>query len=184
MIILVIGGGRSGKSFLAERLAAQMKKKTVYLATAVPFDEEMKQRIKEHQKRRSDDWGTVEMFYLFEEVKQRPEILSADCLLLDSLGMMVNNVMFRCGVGFEHETAASREQAQKQAGENLESLLNFCRKADKDLILVSEEVGMGMVPESPLTRFYRDLLGIVNQKAAEAADQVYFVIAGIEIRIK
>lgn len=184
MIFFVIGGGRSGKSFFAERLAKETGKKTVYLATAVPFDEEIKRRIEAHQNRRSDDWSTVEMYHLFEAVKERAEILQADCLLLDSLGMMVNNSLFRCGVGFEGETEASREQAWGQAMENLESLLNFCRKADKDLILVSEEVGMGIVPESSLTRFYRDLLGRINQKAAEASDQVYFVIAGIEIRIK
>lgn len=184
MIILVIGGGRSGKSLLAERLAEKIGKKTVYLATAIPFDEEMNRRIKLHRERRRDDWSTVEMYHFFSEVKALPEILAANCLLVDSLGMLVNNIMFRCGVDSERGIEVSGEQAQKQTVENLEVLLNFCRNEDKDLILVSEEVGMGIVPETPLTRYYRDLLGIVNQKAAAVADQVYFVIAGLEIRIK
>lgn len=200
MIILVLGGGRSGKSACAEKLAVTVGKKTVYIATAVPFDEEMKKRILHHQEQRPLNWATIEMYHEFQLTPENEGLFSdSGCVLLDSLGMMVNNIMFDCKVGLENpqndqepahkgllasKSFSPESLAEKAALRSAETLIKTCREQEKDLILVAEEVGMGIVPETYLTRCYRDILGTVNKRAAALADQVYFVVAGIERKIK
>lgn len=188
MVTFVLGGGRSGKSAFAERLAVKEGQRTVYIATAVPFDEEMKRRVSAHQNRRPSNWKTIEMYHEFQLSPEERGIFSeTQNILLDSLGMMVNNIMFDCGIGLEREkddASAGEALAKGSAMKSVEALTNMCRSQGKNLILVSDEVGMGIVPETYLTRCYRDILGAVNQRAAELADRVYFMVAGIEMKIK
>ena len=200
MVTMVIGGARSGKSAFGEQLAGEWQQATAYLATAVPFDEEMKKRIERHRTQRPACWTTVEWQKGFFFWKERPELQEQlngfSCLFLDSLGMLVNNLMFEMQTEtisslpkeqtlFESTCAGQKEQEQeKRILSDLEAFIDWCRNNGKNLIMVTEEVGMGLVPETPVTRRYRDILGAVNRKAAALSDRVYLVVAGLCVPLK
>ena len=163
-VVLVLGGARSGKSLFAETLAAGEKH---YIATAQAFDDEMKVRIAAHKTQRGDGWVT------HEAVTDLPEVLwqvmaEGRFVLADCLTLWLSNVMLA-------------EQDWRSA---LEALLKTLRAAKGSVVLVSNEVGMGLVPETPLGRAFRDAQGIVNQRVAEVADSVVFVVAGLPLALK
>lgn len=163
-VVLVLGGARSGKSRFAESLATGEKH---YVATAQAYDEEMRQRILQHQSQRGGSWIT------HETVTDLPVILAgvmapSRFVLVDCLTLWLSNVMLA-------------EQAWRSA---LESLLECLRKAEGTVVLVSNEVGMGLVPETSLGRAFRDAQGVVNQRVAEVADSVVFVAAGLPLALK
>lgn len=191
MKILVTGGARSGKSAFAEKLAKETEKKTAYLATAQAVDEEMKKRIGAHQKRRPEGWMTVEWQKGFSgwtdgvfgtkenAVCKESAFQEAELLLLDSLGMLVNNALYHAGEA--REGAGSLREGFIR---DMKAFMDWCRAQGKDLIMVTEEVGLGLVPEYPLGRLYRDFLGEVNQAAAAASERVYLVVAGLPLQLK
>ena len=163
-VIFVLGGARSGKSRYAESLAVGEKH---YVATAQAFDDEMRERIAVHKSQRGGAWET------HETVLDLPEVLTqvmADdrFVLVDCLTLWLSNVMLA-------------EQGWRGA---LEGLLDCLREAKGTVVLVSNEVGMGLVPETPLGRAFRDAQGVVNQRVAEVADSVVFVAAGLPLALK
>ena len=163
-VIFVLGGARSGKSRYAESLAVGEKH---YVATAQAFDDEMRERIAVHKSQRGGAWET------HETVLDLPEVLTqvmADdrFVLVDCLTLWLSNVMLA-------------EQGWRGA---LEGLLDCLRRAKGTVVLVSNEVGMGLVPETPLGRAFRDAQGVVNQRVAEVADSVVFVAAGLPLALK
>jgi len=169
-IIFITGGARSGKSRLAEELAGQFLGPKAYLATAQALDEEMAERIRRHRENRPRDWQTLE-----EPIKVAVCIEEAgprfDLLLLDCLTLWVSNLMM---AGWEG--AKILEEANH--------LLSACRQARGSLILVGNEVGMGIVPENAQARLFRDLSGFIQQKVAQEADEVYFMVSGLPVKIK
>jgi len=171
-LILILGGARSGKSTFAERLAAQRGQRITYLATATPGDEEMAERIARHQTERSPAWRTVEC-PLDPAAAIRAHAQDTDCFLLDCATLLVSNLL-----------VAEESSGEETARRALDALLAAYRKAVTDLIIVSNEVGLGLVPEYPLGRLYRDALGRFNQQVAAAADAVYFLVAGLPLEIK
>lgn len=171
-VTLILGGARSGKSRFAEQLAASRGTCVTYLATAEAGDDEMRARIARHQAERPAHWHTVEC-PRDPAAALRAHATNADCFLLDCLTLLVSNLLL-----------ADEESAEAAVRSATESLLTACREAGADLIIVSNEVGLGLVPEYPLGRLYRDLLGKANQWIAADADAVYYLIAGLPLEIK
>ena len=170
-IIFVTGGCRSGKSTYALKSAEKIPaNKKIFLATCVPQDEEMKQRVTKHQAARSRSWTTV------EEPLQLPEAIlqnshTADLILVDCLTLWASNLLMKTANEKKIEAAISQ-------------LTEALEKAACPLVLVSNEVGAGIVPENRLARQYRDIIGIINQAVAKTADKVIWMVAGIPVTIK
>lgn len=170
-VTFVIGGCRSGKSAFALEKANRTKgNKKIFIATSVPRDDEMQKRVDDHQKERGDSWQTIE-----EPLRIDQAIVNhshkADVILLDCLTLWVSNLMF----------ASKEEPDIKKEMALLEKALE---KSLCPVFLVSNEVGLGIVPENTLARKFRDHAGFVNRKVARIADQVFMTVAGIDIRIK
>lgn len=169
--ILVLGGCRSGKSNVAKQTADDMAPdKKFYLATCVPTDREMKNRVKRHQDDRGPDWTTIEEPIRIHETIDRA-CAQAKVILVDCLTLWISNLLFE----------EKDEAGIMAAMDRLETALT---RAACPVILVSNEVGYGIVPENSLARQFRDMAGLVNQRAARFADQVIVTMAGIPIQIK
>ncbi len=169
-IVFITGGVRSGKSRFAEALARDCPGPKAYLATAQALDEEMAERIRRHRERRPPDWETL------EEPLRVPECVEGHgdyfkLILVDCLTLWISNLMM----------AGHSEEKILEAGERL---VRACAKAAGSLILVGNEVGMGIVPENTQARMFRDMSGLIQQKAAQAADEVYFMVSGLPQKIK
>lgn len=166
-LTFVLGGARSGKSRYAESLAERQQGPCVYLATAEAGDAEMEARIREHQARRGGRWQTVET--PFDLVSGLNAAAGADrCVLIDCLTLWLSNLM-----------AAERDIEAETA-----ALANVLPSLAGPTIIVSNEVGLGIVPENDLARRFRDHAGRLNQAVAEVADSVMFVAAGLAIPLK
>jgi adenosylcobinamide kinase/adenosylcobinamide-phosphate guanylyltransferase len=168
-IILVTGGARSGKSKYAEQRTAELGVRRLYVATAEAKDEEMARRIAAHQKRRGDRWDTVEEFVELAEalLARRGKI---DCALVDCLTLWISNLLLRCG--------------GKYVEEKVEQLIETLPQLDFHVVLVTNEIGWGIVPANPLARQFRDLAGWTNQRMAAAANEVVLTVAGIPMILK
>jgi adenosylcobinamide kinase/adenosylcobinamide-phosphate guanylyltransferase len=165
--VLVLGGARSGKSRYAESLAASHTGRRVYLATAEPGDEEMRQRIEHHRARRGDGWRTVEEPLQLCAVLSR-EASAADFVVVDCLTLWISNLMRQDG---------------NIAGE-VEALARLVATLPAGLAIVSNEVGLGIVPDNALAREFRDHAGLANQRIAEAVSEVIFMAAGQPMKLK
>jgi len=169
-LTFITGGARSGKSAFAEKLASDSSGKRAYLATAQALDAEMVARIEHHRQRRGSVWDT------FEEplaVAELLKILSGryGVVLLDCLTLWLSNVM-------------ARTEKDDFVLTKVDDLMNALRDFSGVCIVVSNEVGLGIVPDNALARRYRDLAGIMNQRIAQRADDAYFLASGIPLKIK
>jgi adenosylcobinamide kinase/adenosylcobinamide-phosphate guanylyltransferase len=168
--IFITGGARSGKSCLAEKLAEGFGEPLCYIATGEARDGEMAERIATHRQRRGDSWQTVE-----EPLRLRHAIEAANgrhrAILVDCITLWVTNLLF-------HYEAVEPVLVEVRA------LAELLPDLNTPLILVSNEVGMGIVPENALARSFRDLAGQANQLLAEAADEVYVTISGLPMKLK
>jgi adenosyl cobinamide kinase/adenosyl cobinamide phosphate guanylyltransferase len=163
--VLVLGGARSGKSVFAERLATEMGAPVVYVATARAVDQEMSERIAHHRARRPPSWTTVEV-----ATDVATQVLAeVGTILVEDLTLLLSNHM-------ERDTASAESHTVRE----LEALVVL----ETDVILVSNEVGMGLVPDTALGRLFRDALGRVNQAAASMCTEAYVVVAGLPWRLK
>lgn len=176
-IILVTGGARSGKSLFAERYAAACGTSVAYIATAQIYDDEMKERVKLHQRRRPAHWLTWEAPLnaheaVFSAGQKVPTILF-DCLTLYTTNLLLAS-----------EGLVDREERFAYVMEQADKLFASAAATGNTIIFVTNEVGMGIVPDNALAREYRDLAGVVNQKAAAVADEVYLAVCGIAVDIK
>lgn len=177
MISIVTGGARSGKSEFAESL---IKGDAIYIATAENFDDEMDLRIKKHVKRRDESgikWRTVECLKNFDGLSGEEKYV-----LFDSLGVFVSNIMFSKTA--DDLSDKSIEETILVVRKELEKLLDWARENDKELVIVTDEVGMSIIPESKVARVYRDLIGTINKEVAAKCDRAYFVCMGLEVRLK
>jgi adenosylcobinamide kinase/adenosylcobinamide-phosphate guanylyltransferase len=166
-MVLVLGGARSGKSAYAEKLVAGSALDAVYVATASAGDAEMAERIAEHRKRRGAAWRTVEAPDDLEGVLVS-EAGEGRAVLVDCLTLWLSNLML-AGADCEARGAALAERARGLSGLR---------------VFVSNEVGLGLVPETPLGRRFRDAQGRLNQKIAAVADHVVFMAAGLPLVLK
>ncbi len=167
-VTLVLGGARSGKSHYAEALALSRPPPRLYLATAEARDDEMARRIHQHRLRRANHWTTVEEPLLLPDAVRRYAGAPEATLLVDCLTLWLSNLMEadRC-----IETAAA-------------DLVSACDTVRGHLILVTSEVGLGIVPDNALARTFRDHAGRLNQVVAARADRVVFVVAGLPLPLK
>lgn len=172
-LILILGGARSGKSGFAERLARQGRR-VLFVATAEARDEDMKRRIAAHRDRRPATWETLE-----EPVDLvaalRPVLNRYDTFLLDCLTLWVSNMLLN-----KQDDANASAEILDSAGQ----LMDLIEETEATWILVSNEVGLGIVPSSVLGRAYRDTLGQVNQAAASRANRAYLMTAGLTLELK
>ena len=180
-IILCSGGARSGKSEFAERLALSMEGRKAYVATGQAFDEEMVDRIKKHQERRGDIWTNFEVpLHLAKEWQNISQ--SADVILIDCLTMFTTNHMMAYGSIRGQEDANRLEQTILS---ELDTLLDSIQSCEgKTVIFVTNEIGLGIVPDNKLARYFRDIAGRVNRTVATEADKLYLTISGVTIELK
>jgi adenosylcobinamide kinase/adenosylcobinamide-phosphate guanylyltransferase len=183
-LVLVLGGARSGKSTFAERLAAERAGAAgvLYVATAEALDDEMAARIARHRAARPDAWRTLEEPRdIGPAVELALARAVADVVLVDCLTLWVSNLLL---AGGDETALPTEEQADARIRAAVEPLLRAHRRGRATTIMVSNEVGMGLVPPYPLGRLYRDLLGRINAWVAREADEVYLLVAGLPLRIK
>ena len=181
--VLILGGARSGKSRFAQELASSISDKVLFVATAEALDEEMKARIKEHQRERPGSWRTLEIpTTMIDGITER--IGDAEVVLIDCLTLLVSNLILGKERGFSRSGEIDIEDAESCVMAEIESLLEFISEANATFIIISNEAGLGLVPENKLGRLYRDLLGRANQLMAQQADKVYFMVAGIPMKVK
>lgn len=184
-LILILGGARSGKSTFAERLAASGKRPVAFIATATANDDEMRKRIAQHRASRPQGWHTIEEpLDLAGAVRTASHL--ADVLLLDCMTLWLANWLSQQHGTNDGEEFAARALFDEGALKEVDGLLDVLSTLapNKTLIVVSNEVGLGIVPGYPLGRVYRDTLGYVNQRLAGAADRVYLIVAGVAVDIK
>ena len=181
--VIILGGVRSGKSDFAIKLAADIGEPVLFIATArnTDGDEEMRQRIAEHQRRRPDSWRTLE-----EPLRPARAIAEneadANVVVLDCATVWAANVLESASLGDMDNP--DYEAAQAQLADELGGLHDWYRGSPASLIVVSNEVGMGLVPPYPSGRVFRDLLGWANQFLAVRATEVYLLVAGIPVELK
>ena len=180
-IILCSGGARSGKSEFAEQLALSLKGRKAYVATGQAFDDEMKDRIKKHQLRRGKEWITFEIpLHLHKNWEQIKNV--SDVILIDCLTMFTSNHVFAHG---DINTQEDFNRIESIILEELRLLLQDINNSnDKTVIFVTNEIGLGIVPENKLARYFRDITGRVNREVASAANKMYLTISGITIELK
>jgi len=166
--VLVLGGARSGKTGFAERLAMRAGERPAYLATAEALDAEMRDRVQSHQQQRAQAFATIE-----EPLRLSAAIASAakvhDVILVDCLTLWITNLI----VANENVAAAVDEL-----------LATLAATTSARVILVSNEVGLGIVPDNAMARMFRDLAGSAHQRLAEICDDAYFVVAGLPMVLK
>ena len=170
-MIFITGGARSGKSFFAEKLAFKAGADRVYLATMQALDEEMKERIARHRAvRKEKKWRTVEepldLLNVLKRENKKKRVILIDCLTL-----WITNMMLKA-------------YSEKEILSAAEALAGFAGRAEAQVIVVSNEVGMGIVPDNVLGRNFRDTQGRVNQIFAAQAKKVYFMVAGLPLKVK
>lgn len=181
-LTLVTGGARSGKSTYAEKLVKEEGENVVYVATAIPFDEGMRDRIKKHKAQRRSDWKTIERYKNFDIAVSEGEFDGYDTVLLDCMTIMVTNLMFEDEVDYETLPREEIDFIEKKIVEEIDKLLTSL--SDKNLVIVTNEVGLGIVPDNRLSRIYRDFAGRINQVIAKRANRVYMAVCGIPMKVK
>ncbi len=175
-ITLILGGARSGKSRLAQEIAIKAGGDVLFVATAEAGDAEMKRRIEMHRRNRPAGWRTLEAATgLSGQIT--PQIGTARTVIIDCITLLVSNIFGR------HPGADEKTLERAVTGE-IEGLLTCIEGADARFIIVSNELGLGLVPPDPASRLYRDLLGQANQRLAARADTVWLLVAGIPVAIK
>jgi adenosylcobinamide kinase / adenosylcobinamide-phosphate guanylyltransferase len=190
-IYFLLGGARSGKSEYAEQFANSLSGKVAYLATAVITDEEMEKRVLQHRKRRPSSWHTFEIEseiidpLLISGIIDKIDASGCEVLLIDC----ITNLLFRLVYKYNIENLELINNELEKIIENeitsfFDNLLELLESACFDSIIVSNEVGLGIVPSYPFGRIFRDLMGVINKKIAACADEVYFFVAGLKQKLK
>lgn len=173
-IVLILGGARSGKSAYAQQAAVKTGGEVLFCATAEPLDADMKRRISRHRATRPGSWQTLEAPCNLAEALA-PTAGRYDTIIIDCITVLVANIMGK------HRTAKRQEEAILT---EIQSLTGLLQESDATCYLITNEVGLGVIPAYRSGRRYRDHLGRVNQMLAECADEVYLLAAGIPLRIK
>ncbi len=179
--ILVIGGARSGKSHYAYELALKSAQPVFFVATAEAGDEEMRQRIEEHQKIRPSAWSTLEATtHVGSQILQK--IDKAQTVIVDCITLLVNNILS------QHSDPSGKAidapLIERGVMAEISELVDCINQVNASFIVVTNEVGLGLVPDNRMSRLYRDLLGRANQILARHVDEVHLMVAGLPLRIK
>jgi adenosylcobinamide kinase/adenosylcobinamide-phosphate guanylyltransferase len=168
---------RSGKSSFAQRLAVKLNQPVLFVATAEAGDEEMRQRIEKHKRRRPAAWKTLEVTAnIGSHINQK--VGAAGVVIVDCITLLVNNIFGQYG----DQTKASL--IEKKVAEEIDKLIECIAQSSATFIIVTNELGLGLVPTGEMSRLYRDLLGEANQRLAKIADEVYLMVSGLPVQIK
>lgn len=182
-LILVTGGSRSGKSNFAESLCRNRNNSTAYIATSIAFDEEMKDRVRKHKESRPSDWKTYEIYKdiysIINNIANNHKTVILDCVTL-----LVNNLMFEYDIDFDNCTTEETNKMEIYIKDQFEKLIQEIKKTNLYFVMVTNELGMSLVPDNKLCRVYSDIVGRINQYIANCSDEVYFVVSGIPMKIK
>lgn len=190
-IYFLIGGARSGKSSYGEELAKSLYGRVAYIATSKITDEEMEKRILCHRKRRPKNWKTYEIADKNIDKQGIKKIIKSiskeniKTVIIDC----ITNLLFRIIHNYKLDSIKIiRNEVERALDKEVisffKSLLEELEKSKLNVIIISNEIGLGVVPAFPLGRIFRDLMGVVNKKIAEASDEVYLFIAGLKQRLK
>jgi adenosylcobinamide kinase / adenosylcobinamide-phosphate guanylyltransferase len=173
-LVLLLGGARAGKSTYALRLAEQRSEASVcFIATAQALDEDMSMRIDRHRSERPSHWQTIEEPYDLDQALRQASDTAV--VIVDCLTLFVSNWLLR-----ENDEQKCEERLRRITSD----FINTAQSRQQTIICVSNEVGLGIVPETRLGRIFRDLLGRVNQDFAQAAGEVYLIVAGLKTQLK
>lgn len=167
-IILITGGQRSGKSRFAEKLTKEISSRPIYMATAQGLDEEMRERIRKHQSYRGDNWKTIE-----EPLMLSKHNLQGQTVLVECMTLWCSNWLFNCDENVDNALNSMKSE--------IDSLI---KNEDCTIIFVTNETGLGGISTNPLQRKFTELQGWINQYVAEKAQEVYFMVSGIPMKIK
>ena len=180
-VMLVLGGARSGKSHFAQEYAWRSKEKVLFVATATAGDEDMRRRIEKHKQGRPSNWRTLEAVV---DIGKQIEANAGDArlIVIDCITLLVNNIFSR----YDEKQFDTIDEAvlEKEVVAEIEQLQMCLKKVNASFLIISNEVGLGLVPDNRMGRLYRDILGRVNQMLAQTADEVTLMVAGIPLRIK
>jgi len=166
-ITFITGGQRSGKSSFAQRLAEEKSESPIYLATARIWDEDFESRIKRHQSDRGEQWQTIE-----EQINISKHNLEGKTVLLDCITLWLTNIFFENKNDVDRSLEIAKKEWDKFTGQNF------------TLIVVSNELGMGVHPENEVARKFADLQGWMNQYIAKTASKVFLMVSGIPLQVK
>ncbi len=169
-ITFILGGARSGKSTYALILAKKREQKVAFIATCQALDNEMKQRIKLHKNSRPSDWQTFEEPYDILKVLKKIDT-KFDCIIIDCLTLLVSNFILS-------------KHKKNSILSKITEIFDYLKKTKGRSIIVSNEVGLGIVPANILARNFRDIAGSVNQIVAKRADEVFFMVSAIPLKVK
>jgi adenosylcobinamide kinase/adenosylcobinamide-phosphate guanylyltransferase len=173
-ITLILGGARSGKSHYAQQLAMELGDRVLFVATGEALDEEMQTRIAEHKKARPENWRTAEIPNgIGKEIEK--QIGDAEVVIIDCLTLLVSNLL---------RGEPDYPEAEKRIISEINELIAAMDKLAASFVIVSNEVGMGLVPDTKVGRIYRDLLGKANQLLASHATEAYLMVACLPVRVK
>jgi len=176
-LIFLLGGARSGKSYYAETWAKDHGDQVLYVATAEAFDDDMKERVAHHQHDRPAHWQTLEApRQTYQHIANFPT--GYDTVLLDCVTFLTSNILL------ELSESATQTEANNAVLNQIDALLDVYDSSDATWLMVSNEVGMGVVPPTQLGRFFRDMLGRANQRIAQRADEVLLLVAGLPWKLK
>jgi adenosylcobinamide kinase/adenosylcobinamide-phosphate guanylyltransferase len=176
-ITLILGGARSGKSSYAQNMAEESGKSVTFLATAQALDEEMTVRIQKHQAERPASWVTLEIPC---EIASHVSQVESEVVILDCITLLISNLLMQFVKDDRVEEAPFMTAVQKE----IDELIITLRDREQEWLIVSNEVGLGLVPPYQMGRVYRDAIGWANQQLARDADKVIFMVAGIPTVIK
>jgi len=176
-ITLILGGARSGKSSYAQSLAEESGKTVTFLATAQALDEEMSARIQKHRSARPIDWETLEIPL---DIASHVQQIKSDVVILDCITLLVSNLLMQ----FVKDDLVDEEPFTMEVQKEVDQLIVKMRAQKQDWIIVSNELGLGLVPPYQLGRIYRDWLGWANQRLAREANRVILMVAGIPMVVK
>lgn len=183
-LTLITGGARSGKSRFAELLAKHSQLPVTYIATAQIWDEEMAKRVEKHRQRRPAHWTLIEEPY---EIRTTLERLATTetAVLLDCVTLWLSNLLLREMSGLAAEPSGEeQDKIMNQILAEVEEVSKIAQRIQPEVIMVTNEVGQGIVPDNPLARLYRDLTGRANQILALASERTFLVVAGYPLEIK
>lgn len=176
--ILVTGGARSGKSSFAESIYAG-KTDVVYVATSIVSDNEMEERVKIHRKQRPKEWTTYEGYLNINNA-----VKDSKNYLLDCLTGMTSNIMFEYTKDSKTISQTMQEKVEDRVVSEIEKFMNEIKFVEGNIVIVTNEVGCGIVPENYIARVFRDISGKVNRRVAAMCSEVYIVCCGIPLKIK
>lgn len=182
--ILVTGGARSGKSDFAEDKASELGSTIAYIGTAINSDEGMQHRIQEHKSNRPSTWATIEMYKDFKDLDKNSDFIESDLIMLDCVTLMVSNLLIESGIDFNGCTYEDIDNIENNIFDEIDILIAQMDDYDKVFIAVTNEVGMGITPDTKANVIFRDISGRVNQYLAKRAREVYISVAGIPLRVK